>query len=98
MDDSDINDDMGDKGSGDEGSGDKDNGPIENDNLTLAQQMQERLTWLQNEHRRIDQEIGALTQTGPVDMLKIRRMKKIKLSMKDQISYLENQLTPDIIA
>jgi len=50
------------------------------------------------EHRRIDQEIAALIETGAVDVLKIRRMKKVKLSMKDQISYLENQLTPDIIA
>ena len=32
------------------------------------------------------------------DMLKIGRMKKIKLSIKDQITYIENQLTPDIIA
>ena len=28
----------------------------------------------------------------------VKRMKKIKLSIKDQIAYLENQLTPDIIA
>jgi len=71
---------------------------IENDNLSLEEQMQERLIWLQGEHRRIDQEIEALIETGVADMLKIRRMKKVKLSMKDQISYLENQLTPDIIA
>ncbi len=53
---------------------------------------------LREEHRRIDQEITALQETGVTDMLKIRRMKKIKLSMRDQIQYLENQLTPDIIA
>jgi hypothetical protein len=53
---------------------------------------------LKEEHRRIDQEIEALIETGVADMLKIRRMKKVKLSMKDQIAYLENQLTPDIIA
>ena len=53
---------------------------------------------LRTEHRRIDQEITALTETGVTDMLKIRRMKKIKLSLKDQIAYLENQTTPDIIA
>jgi len=32
------------------------------------------------------------------DMLKVRRMKKIKLSLKDQITFIENQITPDIIA
>ena len=53
---------------------------------------------LRMEHRRIDQEITALLETGVSDMLKVKRMKKIKLSMRDQIQYLENQLTPDIIA
>ena len=56
------------------------------------------LQQLKTEHRRIDNEIEALEQTGVVDVLKIRRMKKIKLSIKDQITFLENQLTPDIIA
>lgn len=56
------------------------------------------LAQLKLEHRRIDQEINALIETGVADMLKVRRMKKIKLSLKDQIAYLENQLTPDIIA
>lgn len=62
---------------------------------------QEQLQMLEDlklEHRRIDTEIAALVDMGAVDMLKIGRMKKIKLSIKDQISYLENQLTPDIIA
>lgn len=56
------------------------------------------LKQFKNEHRRIDKEIGALLETGVSDMLKVKRMKKIKLSLKDQIVYLENQLTPDIIA
>ena len=56
------------------------------------------LARLRAEHRRIDAEIDALIETGVADMLKVRRMKKIKLSMKDQIAYLENQTTPDIIA
>lgn len=62
---------------------------------------QELIAMLDNlkiEHRRIDNEIMASTEMGAVDMLKIGRMKKIKLSIKDQISYLENQITPDIIA
>lgn len=56
------------------------------------------LKTLKLEHRRIDQEINALAETGVADMLKVKRMKKIKLSIKDQIAYLENQITPDIIA
>lgn len=53
---------------------------------------------LKSEHRRIDAEIHALDINGVTDMLKVKRMKKIKLSMKDQITYLDNILTPDIIA
>jgi len=73
-------------------------GHRENDNLSIEEQMTERLLWLRTEHRRIDQEIAALIETGVTDILKLGRMKKIKLSMKDQIAYLENKLTPDIIA
>lgn len=56
------------------------------------------LKTLRAEHRSIDTEIKALIETGVADMLKVRRMKKIKLSLKDQITFIENQLTPDIIA
>lgn len=53
---------------------------------------------LRHEHRRVDAEIKALAENGVSDALKIQRMKKIKLSIKDQIVFIENQLTPDIIA
>lgn len=53
---------------------------------------------LKAEHRAIDKEIKALGETGVLDVLKIQRMKKIKLSMKDKITFIEDQLTPDIIA
>lgn len=71
---------------------------IKNDNLTLEEQMQNQLIWLRQEHRRLDSEIKAFIETNATDMIKIQRMKKVKLSMKDQIICLENQLTPDIIA
>ncbi len=53
---------------------------------------------LKLQHRRIDTEIAANQETGVIDVLKIRRMKKIKLSLKDKIAFIENQVTPDIIA
>jgi hypothetical protein len=53
---------------------------------------------LKTEHRAIDREIKAMIETGVMDMLKIKRMKKIKLAMKDKITFIENQITPDIIA
>jgi len=64
----------------------------------MLARMQLRLNELRDEHRRLDSEIEAARMNGTVDMLKISRMKKIKLAMKDQIVWLENQLTPDIIA
>ena len=74
------------------------NGSDNPDNEVDEEEMHALLAELKNEHRRIDNEIEALEQTGVVDVLKIRRMKKIKLSIKDQIVFIENQLTPDIIA
>ena len=53
---------------------------------------------LKIEHRAIDREVKAMIETGVMDMLKVKRMKKIKLAMKDKISFIENQITPDIIA
>jgi len=35
---------------------------------------------------------------GRAATIKIQRMKKIKLSMRDKIAFIENQITPDIIA
>lgn len=64
----------------------------------MQARMAERLEELRTEHRRLDKEIDAARENGLVDMLKIQRMKKIKLAMKDQMVWLENQLTPDIIA
>jgi len=58
----------------------------------------EVLSGLKFEHRQIDIEIKAMIETGVSDMLKIKRMKKVKLSLKDKIVFIENQLTPDIIA
>ena len=64
----------------------------------MRERMAQRLEELRLEHRRLDAEIDAARETGVVDMLKLGRMKKIKLAMRDQIVWLENQLTPDIIA
>jgi len=60
--------------------------------------MLDLLSRLKKEHRAIDREIKAMFETGVTDMLKMRRMKKVKLAMKDKITFIENQITPDIIA
>jgi len=63
-----------------------------------ADELFELLKSLRVQHRHIDDEINALRETGAVDMLKIGRMKKIKLKLKDRIARIEDMLTPDIIA
>ncbi len=53
---------------------------------------------LREEHRDLDSAIEALTKVGPVDQLQLQRLKKRKLVLRDRLSFLEDQLTPDIIA
>ncbi len=56
------------------------------------------LEHLRQEHRDLDAAIEALTQVGSADRLQIQRLKKRKLSLRDRMSFLDDQLTPDIIA
>jgi hypothetical protein len=56
------------------------------------------LSRLDEEHRDLDAAILALEKLGAGDRLQIQRLKKRKLGLKDRISYLEDALTPDIIA
>ncbi|MEO0914825.1 MAG: DUF465 domain-containing protein [Pseudomonadota bacterium] len=57
-----------------------------------------RLTHLRSEHRDLDEAILALEEAPAPDMLRLRRLKKRKLALKDQIARIEDDLTPDIIA
>ncbi len=57
-----------------------------------------RLQVLVREHRDLDDAISALQERGTADPLALRRLKKQKLSLKDRIAVLEDQITPDIIA
>lgn len=57
-----------------------------------------RIIELKEEHRDLDLALNALAATPMHDQLQLRRMKKRKLLLKDQISFLEAQLTPDIQA
>jgi hypothetical protein len=53
---------------------------------------------LRQEHRDLDAAIDALGAVGSLDQLQIQRLKKRKLVLRDRLSFLEDQLTPDIIA
>jgi hypothetical protein len=56
------------------------------------------LARLREEHRDLDAAIDALERSVAGDQLQIQRLKKRKLTLRDRISYIEDQLTPDIIA
>ncbi|MCU0950966.1 MAG: YdcH family protein [Burkholderiaceae bacterium] len=57
-----------------------------------------RLIELQIEHRDLDEAIARLAQQAGVDELQLRRLKKRKLQIKDEIVQLEMLLVPDIPA
>lgn len=57
-----------------------------------------RLAGLKDEHRDLDAAIEALRVSTSPDQLRLARMKKRKLRLKDEIALLENMQVPDIIA
>ena len=66
--------------------------------LNNKDSLQNLLVMLRQEHRDLDAAISALADSAPADQLQIQRLKKKKLSLKDRIISIEDQLTPDIIA
>ncbi len=67
-------------------------------NRPTDRDLKENLLKLRDEHRMLDAEISALETTAELNQLQIKRLKKRKLLLKDQISAVEDKLTPDIIA
>ena len=61
-------------------------------------QIRAQLVELRAEHRDLDDVIDRVADEIPFDQLRVKRLKKRKLALKDQISTLENMLLPDIIA
>jgi len=58
----------------------------------------ERLRTLRIEHRDLDDVISRLSMDFKVDELQMKRLKRRKLLLKDQITRLESQLIPDLNA
>jgi hypothetical protein len=57
-----------------------------------------RIAELRQEHQDLDDAVDALAVLPQPDQLQIARLKKKKLILRDEITRLEDQLTPDIIA
>lgn len=61
-------------------------------------QLVHRLMELRSEHRDLDTAIAALAASADCDELRLKRMKKRKLAVKDQIAWIEDKLIPDLDA
>jgi hypothetical protein len=62
------------------------------------EELRRELLQLRQEHRDLDAAIAAMIETGASDTIRIQRLKKRKLGLKDRIAALEDRLLPDIIA
>ena len=58
----------------------------------------EKLRQLRIEHRDLDEVISRLSMDIHVDQLQLKRLKKRKLMLKDQIERYTSQLIPDLNA
>ena len=66
--------------------------------LSDVRTLELRVLELEAEHRELDHLIEQLQQQGARDELQIRRLKKRKLQLKDQITLVQMQLSPDVPA
>lgn len=67
--------------------------------ISLAQdKIKQRLNSLKTEHKTLDSLIKASNSQSGIDQIRVQRLKKQKLALKDEISKLESMLLPDIIA
>ncbi|MCE2482494.1 MAG: YdcH family protein [Alphaproteobacteria bacterium] len=57
-------------------------------------QLEARLLDLKTEHRDLDEAIAVLSGDSASDALQVKRLKKRKLALKDQIAVIENRLQP----
>tara|TARA_R110002073_G_scaffold227911_4_gene388736 strand:+ start:172 stop:381 length:210 start_codon:yes stop_codon:yes gene_type:complete len=58
----------------------------------------QKLEILRAEHRDLDYAIATLTERAPYDQVQVQRLKKRKLSLRDQIERVEGFARPDLIA
>ena len=61
-------------------------------------QLKAKLAELELEHRDLGDVINTLISQTDFDQIKVGRLKKRKLALKDQIASLRGRLIPDIIA
>jgi hypothetical protein len=71
---------------------------MDDDDEALHAVLLQRIGELQMEHRDLDDAIARLSENPLYDELRMQRLKKRKLLLKDQLTHLERQLDPDVLA
>ena len=66
--------------------------------MTDPDMLRRKLHELRSEHRDLDTVIARLAEPSTLDQLQLVRLKKRKLLLKDEITWLESHLIPDDIA
>ena len=66
--------------------------------IEQQQLLKARLEALESEHSDLDDVIERLAEDKPFDQLKLQRLKKRKLGLKDEIILIRSRILPDIIA
>ena len=60
--------------------------------------IKDKLNDLVNQHAELDDAIERINEAIPFDQIKLQRLKKRKLILKDEIKKLKSKILPDIIA
>ena len=71
---------------------------MDKDSNDLQRNIQNQIALMEIEHRDLDSVIEQLGEVLPFDQLKLQRLKKRKLVLKDEMAKLRSQILPDIIA
>mgnify|MGYP001228548862 FL=1 len=69
-----------------------------NDNVETQEQILQQIAMMESEHSDLDAVIERLGEDLPFDQLKLQRLKKRKLALKDEVTKLRSRVLPDIIA
>jgi hypothetical protein len=71
---------------------------VNSTDIEEQQILKARLYVLESEHRDLDDVIERLSEDKPFDQLKLQRLKKRKLVLKDEMALVRSRILPDIIA
>lgn len=71
---------------------------MDKDSNDLQGNIQNQIAMMESEHRDLDSVIERLGEVSPFDQLKLQRLKKRKLVLKDEMAKLRSRILPDIIA